>query len=164
MPSREKGYVSSVVKEKKEFIALLLEQFSDNYLLFVENPQDPSEFGSSKIPDSIEFPGFIFDSKEEVRWFINDGKFFVTIISDELIPAFSEVGGNWTREGIGKHFEGAEESDEIGVFLVDPEFPQINIKSETLKIYLKENNLLEKAELFSKDAIPMFLTLRRWQE
>ena len=164
MPSKEKGYVYSVVKEKKEFFALLLEQFSERYLSFVESPQDPAEFGNDKIPDSIEFPGFIFDSQKEVRWYINDGKFFVTIISDELISAFSEIGGDWTRERFGKYIEEVEESDEIGIFLINPKLPQINIRSETLKKHLRECNLLKNTELFSRDAIPMFVTFRWWQE
>lgn len=171
MPSGEKGYVYSIVKEEKEFLSLLTELFSENYISFIENPQDPSEFGSDKIPNSIKFPGFIFDSKKEVRWYINDGKFLITIISDECISNLSEIGGTWTREKIDEyneevheHLEENKQNDEIGVFLVNPELSQINIKSEDLKKSLKENKLLENAELFLKDGISIFLTLRWCQE
>lgn len=164
MPSREKGFVHSVVKEEKEFLTLLLELFPENYLSFVENPQDPGEFGSDKIPESIEFPGFIFDSKKEVRWYIDDDMFFATIISDEYIPAFSEVEGDWTREKIEEYMEGNEESNEKGIYLVNPDFSHINIKSKTLDDYLREAKILRNAELFSRNATPIFLTLRRLKQ
>lgn len=164
MPSREKGFVYSVVKEEEEFLTLLLKLFPEDYLSFIENPQDPGEFGSDKIPESIEFPGFIFDSKKEVRWHIDDGMFFTTIISDESIPALSEVEGVWTREKIEEYMEGNEKSNEKGIYLADPDYSNINIKSKTLKAYLGEAKILQNAELFSREAIPIFLTLRRLQQ
>lgn len=163
MPS-EKGYVYSVVQRKEDFLDLVMKLFSEDYLLFVENPQNPSEFGSSMIPDSIEFPGFIFDSKKEARWYTNDGRFFVTIISDEPVPDLQKVEGNWTRERVAEYIGGHKKSDEKGIYLVDSNFTHINIKSKTLKEYLREAKVLQNAELFSRDAIPIFLTLRRQRQ
>jgi hypothetical protein len=164
MPSGEEGYVYAVVKEKQEFSALLVEQFPEGYLSFIENPQDPNQFGSDKIPGSIGFPGFIFDSTKEMRWYINDGKFHVTVISDEFIPGLPEVEGKWTREEIGAYIEEDRKSNERGVCLVKPRFLHIDVRSETLKEYLKGTEGLQYAESFSRDVIPIFLTLRRLKQ
>ena len=160
MPSREKGYVYSVVKDRGEFFSLLLKLFSQDYLSFIENPQDAGEFGSNKIPDSIEFPGFVFDSRKEMRWYIHEGMFFITIISDEPIPSFPEVEGNWTRERVAEYMEESGKNNEKRIFLVDPCFSHIDIKSEILKKWLRANRLEGNAELFSRNAVPVFLTLR----
>lgn len=167
MPSEKKGYVYSLVRDREDFLVWLESLFPEGFFLFVENPQNPAEFGSSELPDSIEFPGFIFDSKKEVRWHINDGRFLITVISDECMSGLSEVGGIWTREGLDEYIkelfeytEANREGDEVGIFLVDPRLPQINIRSKDLCEYLKKERILRNAELFSRSAIPIFLTLR----
>jgi len=164
MPSEEKGFVYSVVKKEEGFLALLKELFPEDYFAFIENPQDPSEFGTNIIPDSIEFPGFIFDLKKEVRWYINGGDFFATVISDESIPNLPEVEGSWTRERIAKYVQEPEQNEGEGMYLVKPNFDHINIKSQILIDYLEKTEILENAELFLRDAVPVFLTLRRWEK
>lgn len=164
MPSEEKGFVYSIVKKEEGFLALVQELFLEDYLVFIENPQDPSKFGVDDIPDSIEFPGFIFDLEKEVRWYIDSGNFLVTVISDEPIPNLPEVEGSWIRERIARYAQEPEQNEEEGIYLVRTSSDHINIKSKTLIEYLKKTKILENAELFSRDAVPVFLTLRRWKE
>lgn len=163
MPSREKAYVYSVIREKEEFSELLLELFTEDCLVLVEDLRSPDKFGTDKIPASIEFPGFIFDSTKEVRWYINDCKFFVTIISDEPIQVLSEIEGTWTRERVAEYVTGPEKNKGDGVYLVDPDSLHLNIISETLRDYISQNKILENSELFSRNGVPTFLTLRRPQ-
>ena len=160
MPSKEKGYVYSVVKDKGEFFSLLLKLFSQDYLSFIENPQDAGEFGCNKIPDSIEFPGSVFDSRKEIRWYIHEGMFFITIISDEPIPSLPEVEGNWTRERVEEYMEESGKYNEKRIFLVGPRLLHIDVRSEFLKEWLRMNKSEGNAELFSRNAVPMFVTLR----
>ena len=164
MPPGEKGFVYSTVKKQEGFLALLKELFPENYHAFIENPQNPSEFGTNIIPDSIAFPGFIFDSKKEVRWYISGSNFFVTVISDESIPNLPEVEGSWTRERVAEYIQEPEQNKGGGMSLVKPNSGHINIKSMTLVDYLKKTEVLENTELFSRDAVPVFLTLRRWEK
>jgi len=163
MPSEERGFVYSTVKKEEGFLALLRKLFPKNYLIFIENPQDPSRFGTNDIPDSIEFPGFIFDLNKEVRWYISSGDFFVTVISDEPIPSLPEVEGNWTRERIARYAQESEQNEEEGMYLVRTRSDHITIKSNTLIKHLEKTETLENAELFSRNKIPIFLTLR-WRE
>lgn len=161
MSSWEKGFVYSVVKKEKGFLVLLRELFSEDYLTFIENPQDPSKFGTDGIPDLIEFPGFLFDSRKEVRWYANGGDFFITVISDLSIPNLPEVEGSWTRERIAKYAQESEQNEGEGMHLVRLNSDHINIKSKALIEYLEKIEILENVELFTRDAIPTFLTLRR---
>jgi len=164
MPSEEKGFVYSTVKKEEEFLALVRKLFPEDYLVFIENPQDPGKFGADDIPGSIEFPGFIFDLEKEVRWYVNSGDFFVTVISDEPIPDLPEVKGSWTRERIARYAQEPEQNEEEGIYLVRTSSDHINIRSKTLIEYLEKTEILENAELFSRNAVPVFLTLRRWKE
>ncbi len=160
MPSKEKGFVYSVTRREEELIKLLTDLFTQDYLIFIENPANPAEFGGSKIPDSIKFPGFLFDSKKEARWYTKDGMFFVTIISDEPIRTLPELEGNWTREKIAEDSETYQREEVKGIILIDPDLLHINVQSRNLSEYLSRVKILEDAELFSIDSMPIFVTLR----
>jgi hypothetical protein len=151
----KKGYIYSIKKNKNNIDKFLKYLFPEKCQIFIENPKNPKEFGCNEINDSINFPGFAFDSTKEARWIIKESTFHITIISDKEIEGLSEEEGEWKRQKI------SENKELSGLFPAKPHKEKhLNIKSKWLITYLDENKILENAEVFSRDSIPIFVTMR----